>query len=134
MVYLYYTLNLSDILFNQFIICRKVLFLMYYVIFMWATGGIKFRAKCHFIYYILRSYCWSHELFEILPRIWNNMHPPFLAHLTQRVNGHVSFCHHSTSGVRPSTITKLEKKYAPALKMKCVCKTQMMSPPDHKKL
>jgi hypothetical protein len=43
---------------------------------------------------------------------------------------------------------KLEKKYATALdnygqscfvmsdflKMKCVCKTQMMSPPDHKKL
>jgi hypothetical protein len=43
---------------------------------------------------------------------------------------------------------KLEKKYAPALdnygqscfvrsdflKMKCVCKTQMMPPPDHKKL
>jgi hypothetical protein len=23
-------------------ICRKVLFSMYYVIFMWATGGIKF--------------------------------------------------------------------------------------------
>jgi hypothetical protein len=44
--------------------------------------------------------------------------------------------------------TKLEKKYAPALdnygqscfarsdfkKMKCVLQTQMMSPPDHKKL
>ena len=43
---------------------------------------------------------------------------------------------------------KLEKKYAPALdnygqscfvgsdflKMKCVCKIQMMPPPDHKKL
>jgi hypothetical protein len=43
---------------------------------------------------------------------------------------------------------KLEKKYAPTLddygqscfvrrdflKMKCVCKTQMMPPPDHKKL
>ena len=45
--------------------------------------------------------------------------------------------------IRPSE--KLEKKYAPALdnygqscfvrsdffKMKCVCKTQMMPPPDH---
>ena len=45
-------------------------------------------------------------------------------------------------------ILKLEKKYAPALdnygqscfvrsdflKMKCFCKTQMMPPPDHKKL
>jgi hypothetical protein len=43
---------------------------------------------------------------------------------------------------------KLEKKYAPALhnygqscfvwsdflKMKCICKTQMMPPPDHKKI
>jgi hypothetical protein len=44
MVYLYtiyQTLNLSDILFNQSIICRKVLFSMYNVIFRWATGGIK---------------------------------------------------------------------------------------------
>ena len=56
---------------------------MYYVIFRWTTGGIKFWAKCHFIYYILRSYCWSHELFEILPRIGNNIHPLFLALLTQ---------------------------------------------------
>ena len=46
------------------------------------------------------------------------------------------------------TNVKLEKKYAPALdnygqscfvrsdffKIKCVCKTQMMPPPDHKKL
>jgi hypothetical protein len=30
------------VLFNQSIICRKVLFSMYYVIFRWATGGIKF--------------------------------------------------------------------------------------------
>jgi hypothetical protein len=29
-------------LYNQSIICRKVLFSMYYVIFRWATGGIKF--------------------------------------------------------------------------------------------
>jgi hypothetical protein len=51
---------------------------MYYVIFRWATGGIKFWAKCHFSYYILRirSYCWSHEFFEILSRIGYNMHPP----------------------------------------------------------
>jgi hypothetical protein len=33
MVYLYQTLHLSDILFNQSIICRKVLISMYYVIF-----------------------------------------------------------------------------------------------------
>ena len=46
---------------------------------------------------------------------------------------------------RVTTLWKLEKKYAPALdnygqsclvrsdffKMKCVCKTQMMPPPDH---
>ena len=45
-------------------------------------------------------------------------------------------------------LNKLEKKYAPTLdnngqicfvrsdflKMKCVCKTQMMPPPDHKEL
>jgi hypothetical protein len=30
--------------------------------------------ECHFIYYILRSYCWSHEFSEILPWIGNNMH------------------------------------------------------------
>jgi hypothetical protein len=42
--------------------------------------------KCHFIYYILRSYCWSHECFEILPWIGNYKHPFFfLAHLTQRI-------------------------------------------------
>jgi hypothetical protein len=35
-------LNFKDILFNQSIVCRKVLFSMYYVIFRWATGGIKF--------------------------------------------------------------------------------------------
>jgi hypothetical protein len=52
-------LNLSNILFNKSIICRKVLFSMHYVTFSWATGGIKIWAKCHFIYYILRSYCWS---------------------------------------------------------------------------
>jgi hypothetical protein len=52
-------LNLSNILFDKSIICRKVLFSMYYVTFSWATGGIKIWAKCHFIYYILRSYCWS---------------------------------------------------------------------------
>jgi hypothetical protein len=45
MVYLYtiyQALNLSDILFNQSVICRKVLFSMCYVIFRWATEGIKF--------------------------------------------------------------------------------------------
>ena len=42
MVYLYQTLDLRETLFNQSIICRKVLFSMYYVIFRWATGGIKF--------------------------------------------------------------------------------------------
>jgi hypothetical protein len=41
-VYLYETLNLSDIPFNQSIICRKVLISMYYVIFRWAAGEIKF--------------------------------------------------------------------------------------------
>ena len=35
------TLNLRDILFNQNIICRKVLFSMYYVIFRWATGVLN---------------------------------------------------------------------------------------------
>jgi hypothetical protein len=77
---------------------------MYYVIFSWATGGIKFWAKCHFIYYILRSYCWRHEFFEILPRIGNNMCPPFFS--SSNPKGHVSFCHHFASVVRPSTITK----------------------------
>jgi hypothetical protein len=33
MVYLYQTLDLRETLFNQSIICRKVLFSMYYVIF-----------------------------------------------------------------------------------------------------
>jgi hypothetical protein len=51
-----------------------------------SDGWYWLLRKCHFIYYILRSYCWSHEFFEILPWIENNMHPPFffLAHLTQR--------------------------------------------------
>ena len=34
--------NLRDILFNQSIKCRNVLFSMYYVIFRCATGGITF--------------------------------------------------------------------------------------------
>jgi hypothetical protein len=42
--------------FYQSFICRKVLFSMHYVIFRWATGGIK-------LYYILKSYCWSDEFF-----------------------------------------------------------------------
>ena len=41
-VYNILNFNLSDILFNQSIICRKVLFSMCYAIFRWATGRIKF--------------------------------------------------------------------------------------------
>ena len=47
------------------------------------------------------------DFFEILPWIGNNMHPPFLTHLTQ------SFCHHFTSVVRPSTINKISSPLKP---------------------
>jgi hypothetical protein len=52
----------SDILFNQSIICRKVLSSMYYVIFRWASGG-KNSEQSAISSNILRSYCWSHDFF-----------------------------------------------------------------------
>jgi len=42
--------------------------------------------------------------FEILPRIGNNMHPPFFT--SPDPKGDVSFCHDFASFVRLSTITK----------------------------
>ena len=60
-----------------------------------------------------------------------------------------TFLHCLSSGIvrctfPPHSYTKLEKKYAnygqscfvrsDLKKMKCVCKTQMVPPPDHKKL
>jgi hypothetical protein len=44
------------------------------------------------------------NFFEILPWKGNNMHP--LPFSSPDPKGHMSFCHHFASVVRPSTITK----------------------------
>jgi hypothetical protein len=56
------------------------------------------------------------NFFEILPWIGNNMHP--LPFSSPDPKGHMSFCHHFASVVRPSTITKKSYPLKPLGKLR----------------